>query len=91
MSELNNQAANNNEHESKPGGKRDVLLEHEAAAQDADQRKERDIDAQQPGKVPFDHVDDQAIAPQRQAACRDERKAAPSQPRANDGIPTHLQ
>src|ERR1700722_15302803 len=54
FAKLNHQATRNNDAQPQPGGCRDVLPKNNPPTQDADERKNSDIHADQLGKIPFD-------------------------------------
>jgi hypothetical protein len=91
---LDDQAAGNDDGEAEPGGRRHVLMQNKPAAQNAGQRKERHIDANEPGEIPLHRIDQQTVTCQRGATAENPKPAAAqstAQSAAHDGVAGHFQ
>src|SRR5690242_16834788 len=88
---LDHRAADNDDGKPKPGGNRDRLLEEEAPGEDADHGKDRNINPEEPGKVPLHRIDHHTVAAEHDEAGNDEPEHAAVQPLSDHRVPTHLE
>ena len=92
VAKLDDQTADDDEQESEPGGNGDGFLEEVAAAQDADDGEEGDVNAEEFGEVPrFWSIDDEAVGAEDDKAGDDEKQSSATQSAANGGIATDLE
>jgi len=89
-SKLDDQSAGDDDGQTNPGGHRDFFLEDEMAEEDADHGKDRDIDPEKLGEIPFNLVDDDPVSAEQEEASDHKGRALHAQTLADKRVATRL-
>jgi hypothetical protein len=88
---LDNHAPGKNDSEADPGGRRHIFVQDESAAQNAGQREETHIGANEPGEIPSHRTDQHAVGGERRAAAENPSQTAAAQSASQNRVAGYFQ